>query len=292
MPHEDTRQLAERPSVPELQTVAIPEACRSLFEGDRFCYMEAGPADAPAVLLLHGIGANSWYWRYQLAGLSTQHRVIAWNAPGYILTDLLRKERPTANDYADALASFADALKLTRPVAVVGNSFGSAVALCFSARFPDRVSRLALSGTSVGAKSMPPDEREAVFVRRQKQFEGAGGMTYAKQVTELVLGSRTSPRARAEAYEVMAMTNGRGYLAASHVPFDFDAFELAPRISVPVLIYHGTDDKIAPIERSSICLQEKLPNARLVKFDGYGHLPEVELPDEVNKLLVEFLEAP
>ena len=45
--------------------------------------------------------------------------------------------------------------------------------------------RIALSGTSVGSKSTPAAEREAVFQRRQKQFEAAGGMKYARDVIGL-----------------------------------------------------------------------------------------------------------
>jgi pimeloyl-ACP methyl ester carboxylesterase len=48
--------------------------------------MEAGQVDRLPVLLLHGIGGNSLHWRYQLAGLANRFRLIAWNAPGYLLS--------------------------------------------------------------------------------------------------------------------------------------------------------------------------------------------------------------
>ena len=88
------------------------------------------------------------------------------------------------------------------------------------------------------------------------------------------------------------MTDGRGYLQASHVPYSFDAFELAPRIACPLLIYHGTEDKIAPIERSSIVLAKLLRNVRLERFEGYGHLPDIELPRQVVDLLLNFFDGP
>jgi alpha-beta hydrolase superfamily lysophospholipase len=101
-----------RPALPELRVVEVPKELKGHFDGDRISYMEAGAANAPTVLLLHGIGANSFYWRYLYEGLSARYRVVAWNAPGYILSDPLKNERPTCDDYAKALDAFAQAVDL------------------------------------------------------------------------------------------------------------------------------------------------------------------------------------
>jgi pimeloyl-ACP methyl ester carboxylesterase len=93
--------MPDLPPLPELRFAEVPVASRSRYVGDRLSYSEAGDLTAPPVLLLHGIGANSWHWRFQLAGLADRARLIAWNAPGYLLTDNLRVEIPTGRDYAD-----------------------------------------------------------------------------------------------------------------------------------------------------------------------------------------------
>jgi len=49
--------------------------------------------------------------RFQLAGLSDRYHVIAWNAPGYMLTDNFVKDAPGCRDYADALNDFVGALR-------------------------------------------------------------------------------------------------------------------------------------------------------------------------------------
>ena len=73
--------------LPELCFAEVPATSRHRYVGDRFSYMESGQSDASCVLLLHGIGANSLHWRFQLADSADRFRLIAWNAPGYLLTD-------------------------------------------------------------------------------------------------------------------------------------------------------------------------------------------------------------
>src|SRR5690242_13042026 len=99
------------PSLPELRLAQIPPESRQNYVGDRFSYMEAGPAAAPAVVLFHGVGANSAHWRFQLAGLSDRFHVVAWNAPGYMVSDNLNADMPSCKDFADAANDFLTALK-------------------------------------------------------------------------------------------------------------------------------------------------------------------------------------
>ena len=106
------------PPLPDLRFIALDAAALGL-EGARMCYMEAGEGPA-TVLCLHGIGANSMGWRFSLAGLAQQARVIAWNAPGYMLTDGFAADAPAPAHYADVAVALLDALGARGKVHLLG----------------------------------------------------------------------------------------------------------------------------------------------------------------------------
>jgi len=164
--------MADLPPLPELRFAEVPATSRHRYIGDRFCYMEAGRVDLPPVLLLHGIGANSLHWRYQLAGLADRFRLIAWNAPGYLLSDNLRAETPSCRDYADALDDLLAALGIDG-FDIVANSFGTRVAQCFAYHRPGRIGRAVFTGTSI-PHGMSPEERARSIEARARMIERGG----------------------------------------------------------------------------------------------------------------------
>jgi pimeloyl-ACP methyl ester carboxylesterase len=274
------------PALPDLRFAPIGH--REAFPGDRWSYMEAGRAGASPVVLLHGVGDNSMDWRFQLAGLSDRFHVVAWNAPGYMLSDGFKAETPGCREYADALADFLDSLGTTQ-VNLVGFSFGSRVAQCFAIHHPGRAIALAMIGTGIGPKGLSEADRARIVAEREAQI-ASGSYGFGARVDAL-LSRNAPPELREIVRNGLRAINRRGFMQGVGLGLvdGYSPGEVAAVVKVPVLMISGSDDIVNPIATNAALFKKAMPAARLEVLPGVGHLAQMEAPDQVNRLLREFL---
>src|SRR6202451_1716991 len=112
-------------------------------DGIKMFYREAGPRDAPVILLLHGFPTSSFQYRELIPRLADRYRVIAPALPGFGFTEV-----PAERDYKytfDALAktifAFTHTLKLTRYAMYVFD-YGAPTGFRLALMAPDRVTAL------------------------------------------------------------------------------------------------------------------------------------------------------
>jgi pimeloyl-ACP methyl ester carboxylesterase len=273
--------MAAIPPLPELKLISV-DSERCGLEGRRMSYMEAGAGDP--LVLLHGIGSYSGGWRYILAGLSHRYRVVAWNAPGYYLSDNLMAEIPTGPQYVDALAALLDALQIETAL-LADSSFGSMVAATYAARHPHRVQRLALLGASRGWGWVSAEERSQRLRSREDSIRD-GGLGLAEARWAQLLSSRPSDTAVRLTKDVLATTNKRGFMQSVRASLEVDVLSFANAIEAPTLLIVGAEDRVNPPEVSR-SIQAAIKGSRLVELAGVGHLPKLEEPEKVIQLLDE-----
>jgi pimeloyl-ACP methyl ester carboxylesterase len=112
-------------------------------DGVRIFYREAGPADAPIVLLLHGFPTSSHMYRDLIPRLAVRYRVIAPDYPGYGFSDALSPATftYTFDHLADVIDGFVQAVGAQRYV-LYAQDFGGPVGFRLAAKHPERVAGL------------------------------------------------------------------------------------------------------------------------------------------------------
>lgn len=127
------------------------------------------PAGSP-LLLLHGSHGDWRHWAANLAALSSRHRVLVPDMPGFGASSSLPGE-PTPEDLAQALQEFVETLGLA-DVTLVGFSFGCLVATALARALPDRIVRLMLVHPPGIGPSSPQGARIAATAAEVARREG------------------------------------------------------------------------------------------------------------------------
>jgi 3-oxoadipate enol-lactonase len=222
------------------------------------------------VVLLHSALGDSRLWRRQIAALEPEHDVVAPDLPGSGTEPL------PAEPF-----SLVDVVAAHLPAAVVGNSFGGAVALRTALAYPDRVSRLVLVDAGLPAWDYTEEMRE-YWAREEAAFD-AGDLDGA---TEVNLEFWVKPEHHDE---VRPQQRRSLELQAERDP-ELIWPELAPlnTLTMPVLVVVGEDDK-PDFKAIAQHLAEEIPGAELAVVPEAGHLVGLDRPDELNRLLLDFL---
>ena len=282
----DRRLPDPLPPLPDLDFIGVDAAALGL-SGPRLSFMQAGPADGPPVLLLHGIAANSTGWRFLLHGLAAAgRRAIAWNAPGYTLSEPFGDAAPTPGAYAAVLAALMDALGVAH-ADVVGSSFGTLVGMRFAAQHPGRVRRLALLGCSRGQRWKPPGERARMLAMRAASA-AEGGLAMARDRAGVLVATGTAEATLALVRRMLAATDGAALMQSARCSDGADTLDDATAIAAPTLLLCGEEDRVNTPDVSR-AVAAALRGSRLVMLPGIGHLPELECPATASSLILEHL---
>lgn len=240
----------------------------------------------PTLVLIHGFGDHLMTWRAVFDRLATDHRVIAFDLPGFGVS-----EKPDGKYTLDAQTDRVRSLlrSVPGPVVLVGHSMGGEVALNVALADPDRIQSLVLiapAGFDVGlagmADSMTSSRAAVIAV-----WEAARSSLLPVHDPDW-LGE---PRDRAD-YDPSFDPAYRASTSAVLEQFDFEGIgRRAAGYTRPVLLIWGSADPVVPL-RVADSVRAVLPCTRLEVLDRAFHRPQVERPDTVAALILGFLADP
>ncbi|MFN3398815.1 MAG: alpha/beta fold hydrolase [Ferrovibrio sp.] len=242
------------------------------------------------VIFLHAAVCDSRMWRAQLEAVAANHLAIAYDRRGFGQTVAEKEDHSAVGD----LLTVIDTVAKGMPPILVACSQGGRVALDAALLHPARIRGLVLISPSVSGAPDPvlPPEIQTL-VATQKAAEAAGDLDRVNAIkAHLWLDGPLQPEGRVAgaARELFLDMNGIA-LRAPPAGANVDAVTALPRlgeIATPALVICGDAD-FPHIHARSRDMAAALPNASFQSLPGAAHLPSLECPAEITRLLLDFL---
>ncbi len=244
-------------------------------------YLDQGPRDGQPLVFINSLGCDFRIWTEVAELLAPDFRIVVYDKRGHGLSEA----GPDKNDMADYASDLAALLEVVgvRRATIVGLSIGGLIAQEFYRQRPERVGALVLCDT---VAKIGTDE---VWDQRMGEVQRGGIEVLADSTLERWFTAHFRARRSAELAGMRAMltrTPKQGYLAACGALKRADLRPYAGRIKAPTLCLVGDQDGSTPVNvvKETAAL---IPGSRFEIIEGAGHLPNVEKPEIVARLVAE-----
>jgi pimeloyl-ACP methyl ester carboxylesterase len=272
-------------------------------KGYNIHYVEAGEGDP--VFLIPGAFSTYRHWNKVIPFLSNHYRLLCIDYLGVGDSDKPRSGfKYTIEEQADLIADMMEKLQIPK-VHIVGVSYGGAIALNITARYPERVGKIvSIEGNGINGNKHQKISYGpmADFLRFPLIGEVAVGVIRSgltdRFVAKSVMGKawdNLNESEREEVLEIVSQNNGTAArISWFHISRTLrtskDFSEEAKTISTPILYLYGENSDYHDMAKANAnFLKTHLPNVEVVSFQDGIHDLQLQKPEEVARLILEFL---
>jgi len=239
------------------------------------------------VLMMHGFARNARFWDRWVPAIAETRRAVRPDLLGCGESDVPPVGyRVTPEDIAGQVIAVLDALGLDR-VHWVGESSGGIIGLLLAAARPERIASLVLCNTPTRIS----DEIKRIYALDRGSASEAMRAYGVGEWCRQTLGYRLDLDHAApelQDWVVAEMDRTRPDIAAAlHDCFEsVDTLPVLPRVTAPVLMLSGDKSRIAAASQQAFA--DRLPNAGLELFSGYGHGINLLQPERCARASLDF----
>jgi 4,5:9,10-diseco-3-hydroxy-5,9,17-trioxoandrosta-1(10),2-diene-4-oate hydrolase len=292
-------QVETMPAIPAIAKVDGVEDCTAVVNGVRWRYLHAG--SGPALLVVHGFMGYSFSWRFVMQGLARHYSVYAVDLPGCGFSERSEGLPATLASDAEGLLSFMEHMGIEQ-FDVLGTSRGGGVTIALAGLAAERgvlhrIRRLVLS-----APINPWSKAGLLRIRILRTWVGRIYVVHLaarfpfimKGYFKKLFGDPASipPDSFAGYQEGLESPGSFQHLwnILRSWMHDLNRIEqVLPTVeSIPALLLWGEWDR-AVRRTSGAELHGRWKNSAVLVMEGIGHMPYEEVPEEFNRIVLDFL---
>ena len=280
-----------------------PTSCFYHSQGLRLHYADWGNGAAPPLILVHGGRDHCRSWDTLARALQPHFHVVAPDLRGHGNSDWAKGSSYSISDYVYDLTRLMHSADLRKPN-IVGHSMGGMISLMVAGAFPDDVSRLViLDGVTVrpGAPRAPIHELIAGWVAQLDKISQHNRRTF-RTVAEAAERISAHNKRLTPEYALHLATHGVRQNGDGSYSWKYDEYQSArapyrlsvddyaalfARIACSTLLLHGSESFLQNPQVTGMLGHFR--HAQLMTIQGAGHWLQHDKPDEVLRILRQFL---
>ena len=250
-------------------------------------YLESGKGNTKHILFIHGLGSSADRWGDIPKSLSANYHTISLDLPGFGESDKPISMDYTIENFRDVVIDFMNLLTINDQTSIVGHSLGGYIASEVTMQNNINLERLILIDSSgFLTKSTPLLEKYLSVamnptnanVRNVFEQMVSDGAKIPLKLVESFIKRINLPNAK-YAFK-LTLEN------STNTQIKLDKLKLID--DIPTLIIWGVEDRVIPLQHSEL-FKKSIPNSHIEIIQDAGHAPFTEKPEQVSKLIRNFL---